>query len=54
MRNFFFQRIGVFTSLGVAIFSVTLRDRSHTFLKKFTKMMTQFVFISSTWIKYEE
>ena len=53
-RKIFFRRIGVFTSLGVAIFRVTLRDRAQIFLKKITQMMTQFVFISSTWIKCEE
>ena len=35
-RKNFFQRIGVFTSLGVAIFWVTLRDRAQIFLKKAT------------------
>ena len=32
----FFRRIGVFTSLGVAIFRVTLRDRAQIFLKNAT------------------
>ena len=31
-----FWRVGVFTSLGVAIFWVTLRDRAQIFLKKAT------------------
>ena len=55
-NNFFSRRIGVFTSLGVAIFWVTLLDRAQIFLKKaqFTNMMTRFVFISSTRIKCEE
>ena len=35
-RKNFFRRIGVFTSLGVAIFRVTLRDRAQIFLKKAT------------------
>ena len=35
-RKNFFRRIGVFTSLGVAIFRVTLRDRAQIFLKKVT------------------
>ena len=35
-EKFFFRLIGVFTSLGVAIFWVTLRDRAQIFLKKAT------------------
>ena len=46
----------MFTSLGVAIFKVTLRDRAQIFAKKTTSyenFMTQFVFIFSAWIKCE-
>ena len=35
-KKIFFRPIRVFTSLGVAIFRVTLRDRSQIFLKKAT------------------
>ena len=35
-KRIFFLRIGVFTSLGVAVGRVTLRDRARTFLKKAT------------------
>ena len=35
-EKFFFRLIGVFTSLGVAIFWVTLRDRAQIILKKAT------------------
>ena len=35
-EKFFFRRIGVFTSLGVAIFRVTLSDYAQIFLKKAT------------------
>ena len=35
-EKFFFRLIGVFTSLGVAIFGVTLRDRAQIFQKKAT------------------
>ena len=47
----------MFTSLGVAIFRVTLRDHAQIFVKKatfFENDMTQFVFIFSTRIKCEE
>ena len=53
----FFWAIRVFTSLGVAIFRVTLCDCALTFLKKATiyeNDMTQFAFIFPTQIKYEE
>ena len=56
-RDNFFRPIGVFASLGVAIFRVTLRDRAQIFLEKTTiyeNGMTQFVFIFSTRIKCEE
>ena len=33
-EKIFFRRMGVFTSLDVAIFRVTLRDRAQIFLKK--------------------
>ena len=33
-RKIFIRRVGVFTSLGVAIFRVTLRDHTQIFLKK--------------------
>ena len=35
-RKTFIPRIGVFTSVAVAIFRVTLRDRAQIFLKKVT------------------
>ena len=53
----FFRTIGVFTSLGVAMFRVTLRDHSGIFVKMATNYendMTQFVFTFSTRIKCEE
>ena len=49
--------IGVFTSLCVAIFMVTLRDRAHIFIKRtaiYENDMTQFIFNFSTRIKCEE
>ena len=52
-----YKTLEKFTSLGVAIFRVTLRDRTQIFLKKATiyeNDMTQFVFIFSTRIKCEE
>ena len=52
-----YKTLEKFTSLGVAIFRVTLRDRTQIFLKKATVYendMTQFVFIFSTRIKCEE
>ena len=55
--QFFFRPIGVFTSLGAAIFRVTLCGRTQVFVKKATTYendMTHFVFIFSTWIKCEE
>ena len=53
----FFRPVGVFHSLGVAIFRVTLRDRAQIFLQKATiykNDVTQFVFIFSTRIKCKE
>ena len=52
-----FRPTGVLTSLGVAIFRVTLRDHAQIFLKKATiyeNDMTQYVFIFSTQVKCEE
>ena len=49
--------IWVFTSLGVAFFRVTLRDRVQTFVEneQFTKMIRlNLFFFFSTWIKCEE
>ena len=49
--------MGVFTSLDVVIFRVTLCDRAQIFLKKATiyeNDMTQFVLTFSTRIKCEE
>ena len=53
----FFRPIGVFTSLGVAIFRVTLCGRAQIFAKKATiykNDMNQIVFIFSMRIKFEE
>ena len=52
-----FRPTGVLTSLGVAIFRVTLRDHAQIFLKKATiyeNDMTQYVFIFFTQVKCEE
>ena len=52
-----FRPTGVLTSLDVAIFRITLRDRAQIFLKKATickNDMTQYVFIFSTQVKCEE
>ena len=52
-----FGLIGLFTSLGVAFFRVTLHDLAEMFVKKATiyeNDMTQFVFNFSTGIKCEE
>ena len=54
-RKKFFRRIGVFTSLGVAIFRVTLRDRAQIFLKKATiyenddSICFHFLYTDQTW-----
>ena len=52
-----FRPTGVLTSIGVAIFRITLRDRAQTFLKKATiyeNDMTQYVFIFFKQVKCEE
>ena len=53
----FFRAIGLFMSLGVAIFRVTLCDPAQTFVKEATiykNDLTQFVLVFSTWKEKRE
>ena len=56
LKRIFFRRVGVFTSLDVAILGL-LYVTVHRYFEKrqqFMKIVPQFVFISSTRIKCEE
>ena len=48
-RKMLFWRVGVFTSLGVAIFWVTLRDRAQIFYENGASVCFHFLYTDQMW-----